>query len=176
MTITREVFAANMAAFQDRFKVLQPVTLAMYYKVVDRELSDAEFTVGIERSLSWDGYGIPGPQQIVDLAKPRISRAVEAAKAYETVMGDFSHRPWQEFRLPLTGVVRHAIIASGGVKAMALMDEKAAPHVRRTFVEAYEQFASDSDSALQADRTLASIDPRARQIVEQTTKQIGGSR
>lgn len=175
--MTDDAFTSGMTIFQDRFKPLGVLTLAAY-RSRNEHLSDAEFMAGVVRAIDLDF--MPGPGKIAELARPRESPVLLAEQAFEDVMSAFRCYPWQSFTLPAGGTTRKAIIAAGGVKAMALADPRDAPFVHKRFVEAFAENYVHDENVAEAETTVAilggerNMDAKIAALVADTTKRIGG--
>jgi hypothetical protein len=175
-TLSPDAFSQGMTAIQDRWKPLQPATLAMYYARLRDCLIDAEFIAACALSLDLQQYHLPSPKQLMQLAHPEPSAKIEAEDTYNRLLHMCRCQPWQTIQSrAFSETTWRAIGAAGGLRAIALAEPQDAPHVKRRFVEAFIDLREHATRTADVHAALAAVDPRARALIQHTSKQIGAA-
>lgn len=183
--IERTAFAKIMGVFADRIgRALAPATAEAYYDALSDQLTTDQFLAGariVFRSHQFNTW--PAPQQFIDAAQPRPAAALAAAEAFELsleIMGD-SRVPILERKarvLSLGPTAARAFIAAGGIREFNLLPLDQVPWLRKRFVEAWQDAASEEARRADALRALdhGALDPRAAHLVSATTHALSVGR
>jgi hypothetical protein len=173
--ISRDTFTAGMSILADRFgRVLAAPTTAAYYEQL-AVLSDAEFTAAVKIAIN--ETFLPGPQQIVEMVRPKANHKVCAEELWGDVLSAIRRTPWRMIqRAAFQDHEWKTIATVGGLEAIANMSDTAEPHMHRRFLEAYVERAVAAGNQQRAIAPLETMDGQVQQIVRDTAKRLGGGR
>lgn len=146
--IDTAVFAQWMGLFSDRFnRALAAPTQRMYFEILSRDLTTAEFVTGAEQCFARCTFW-PSPDEIRATARPQRpqgSLELAGAEAFADLLR------WNgasdlaiQARRRLSEPAYRAFLAVGGAGKFRLLTQVEEPFVRRAFVSAYAQAAHDA--------------------------------
>lgn len=176
MTVNRDIFMRGLSVMQDFFgRSFEPPTIAVLYGAIGPVLSDAEFERAVRLTIASERF-FPPVDVFLAKVRPPVDLKLEAEREFERVLDACHDLSWQQAMTKerFSPAVFKSVNAAGGIRAVALAEPDAAPHNRRRFIEHYITVVGQDVTEYRA--VSGSLDPRAQQLVEQTVKQIGGSR
>lgn len=161
------VFAQWMGVCSDRFnRPLAAPTQRVYFEILSRQLTTAEFVAGAERCVEVCTYW-PSPREIAEAAKPASNAELAGAELFADILR-WNGRPqlMAEAERRLAAPALRAFLAAGGPAKFRTLTEVEAPFVRKAFVAAYVAATAEAEEAARAGESVARIEARQHHALE----------
>lgn len=161
--IDKKIFATAMSILADRFnRPLHEATIRAYRDVLSRDLTTEEFVAAVDLAFR-DCTFWPSPREIIEFVKPVPDLNLEAARAFDEVLGlGFPHPAgtcWSRETIETT-VGEYAAKAFSAIGAQGRLRNISAddmPWARREFVTAYRGAALQGSKQITAARALVLV-------------------